>query len=124
MKGAPARIDARSSARVNHEIYFFSTPGALRSFRRNPLKWCGEVTDPVSLERFRPDDSSPRTDFGDRPYFFRSDSTLALFRESPEEYAEPRAAMLPQPDTATEADAGTALFIGPMPEPDPERDGC
>jgi len=104
-KGVPARIDARSSVRVNHEIYFVSTPSALRSFRRNPLKYCGDVTDPVSLERFRPDKKSPRMDWGDRPYFFASDSTLAEFREDPEMYAERPAAMVPKPESE-ETDAG------------------
>jgi YHS domain-containing protein len=97
-KGAPARIDGRSVARVNHEIYFFSTPSSLRSFRRDPLKWCGQVTDPVTLMRFRPGKRSPRTDWNDRPYFFASDSTLAVFRGAPETYAERPAGMLPKPE--------------------------
>ena len=116
LKGAPARIDARSSARVNHEIYFVSTPSALRSFRRNPLKYCGDVTDPVSLERFRPDKNSPRMDWGDRPYFFASDSTLAAFRESPEASAERPAAMVPKPEGEDGADAGS---VGAEPRPAP-----
>ncbi|HMB71694.1 MAG TPA: hypothetical protein VKU85_20450 [bacterium] len=108
LKGAPARIDARSSARVNHEIYFFATPSSVRSFRRNPLKYCGEVTDPVSLERFRPKKKSPRMDWDDRPYFFASDSTLTVFRDDPEMYAERPAGMVPKPegDEANEGAAG------------------
>lgn len=120
MKGAPARIDARSSARVNHEIYFFATPSSLRSFRRDPLKWCGPVTDPVSLERFRPDKRSPRMDWAERPYFFASDSTLAVFRADPARYAERPAGMVPKPEGEEAGDGGSAAAGAPSGR-DPQR---
>jgi len=99
---ASAVLDADHVAFVNWEAYFFSTPALRDEFLRLPERYCGLVTDPVSRERFRPDESSPRLDHGGRPYFFRSEETLATFRESPEMYALPRHEMMePAPDAGT-----------------------
>jgi YHS domain-containing protein len=94
VKGGDARIDKSTSARVNHEIYYFSTPAAKRKFLADPLRWCGMVTDPVSRERFRPREGSPRVDHGGRPYFFASDATSAAFAAEPARFAEPDGKMI------------------------------
>jgi YHS domain-containing protein len=72
---------------VNHEIYFFSSERAMGRFRKNPLKYCGPLTDPVSRVRFTPTSRSPRWSFMDRPFFFSSDSTLAVFKSMPDSFA-------------------------------------
>lgn len=72
---------------VNHEVYFFSDTGAMKRFKRDPLKYCGTLTDPVSKVRFRPGKKSPHTTFMDRPYFFSSDSTAAVFASMPDSFA-------------------------------------
>jgi YHS domain-containing protein len=94
VKGGDARISAGMSARVNHEIYFFSTPAAKRKFAADPIRWCGLVTDPVSKERFRPAKSSPRVDHAGRPYFFASDSTRAAFASDPAAFADASGQMI------------------------------
>ncbi len=91
-RGRMATLDSTFRACVNHEVYFFSSHDAKERFVRRPLQYCGVVTDPVSAGRFRPDRRSPRFDFGGRPYFFTSDSTLAIFKATPDRFAVRRGA--------------------------------
>ena len=86
----PTRIgslDSKLQARVNGEIYRFCGPLTRTRFRRDPVRWCGILRDPVSSARFVPDRFSPRCDTADSPYFFESDSTCRAFRLAPERYA-------------------------------------
>lgn len=86
----PTRIgslDPRLSARVNGEIYRFATAVTASRFRRDPVRWCGIVRDPVSGVRFYPDRFSPRVDTAESPYFFAEDSTCVIFRRAPERWA-------------------------------------
>jgi YHS domain-containing protein len=87
--GRPAVLDAAHAARVNHETYYFSSPAARDRFRRDPLRYCGQVTDPVSGERFRPTVASPRAVHLGRPYYFRSAENRARFQREPRRFAEP-----------------------------------
>jgi YHS domain-containing protein len=103
VEGGEARIADGSSARVNHEIYFFSTPAAKRKFVADPVRWCGLVTDPVSKERFRPAKSSPRVDHAGRPYFFASDSTRSVFAADPASFADADGKMIAMPDSTKAA---------------------
>jgi len=80
-------LDPKLSARVNGEIYRFARPATLERFRREPVRWCGILRDPVSGRRFIPDRFSPHLAYKDGPYFFASDSTHAAFRADPERYA-------------------------------------
>ena len=80
-------LDPRLHAKVNGEIYRFSSPATRVRFRRDPLRWCGVLRDPVSEVRFVPDRLSTRYAYRDSPYFFASDSTYAVFRTDPERYA-------------------------------------
>ena len=80
-------LDPRLHARVNGEIYRFSRESTLKRFRRDPVRWCGILRDPVSGERFVPDPASPRYEYEGVPYFFVSDSTRQAFREQPARFA-------------------------------------
>lgn len=80
-------LDTTLRAHVNGEIYRFARPATLAKFRREPLRWCGLLRDPVSGVRFFPDRWSPRIEYRDGPYFFVSDSTAAAFQAAPERYA-------------------------------------
>jgi len=80
-------LDSTTRVFVNHEIYFFSNRGALDRFRKQPLRYCGIVTDPVSRARFRPTARSPHRDYHGRPYFFTSDSTRLTFQAAPDSFA-------------------------------------
>ena len=84
-------LDPRLHARVNGEIYRFASRTTLKQFRRDPVRWCGLLRDPVTGERFIPARGTPRYDYQRVPYFFTSDSTRTAFREDPEGYAIHRA---------------------------------
>jgi YHS domain-containing protein len=88
-----AVLDSAHRSYVNHEVYFFSSAGARRRFEKDPLRYCGLVTDPVSLERFRPTRASPRADHAGRPYFFASEATRSTFQGDPIAYANPKRKM-------------------------------
>jgi YHS domain-containing protein len=75
-------------ARVNHEIFYFSGAEARSKFMKDPARYCGYVTDPISTRRFRPTAKSPRFEFDGHPYFFQSDSTMKKFKDEPQLFAE------------------------------------
>jgi YHS domain-containing protein len=83
-----AQLIPAMRVQLNYEIFYFSGAEALQQFKKNPTRYCGYLTDPVSAVRFRPTAKSPRLDFGGRPYYFQSDSTQRSFRNEPEKYAE------------------------------------
>lgn len=85
--GKTAKADKQLTARVNYEVFMFSSAAARRKFDQDPLKYCGLVTDPVSQKRFQPSPRSPRTVFKERPYYFLSDSTYAVFHATPDSFA-------------------------------------
>jgi len=80
-------LDPKLHAKVNGEIYRFARLATLLKFRRDPVRWCGILRDPVSGERFVPRRHSPRFDVKDGPYFFTSDSTRTAFVAAPDRYA-------------------------------------
>ncbi len=85
----PARLGSLAPdlhAKVNGEIYRFSSRRTLRQFERAPARWCGLVRDPVTGLRFHPDARSPRAEWDGGPYFFLSDSTRAVFLRSPKSF--------------------------------------
>ena len=80
-------LDRRLHARVNGEIYRFSSPATRDRFVRDPVRWCGILRDPVNGARFTPVRSSPRATFEHGPYFFSSDSTARRFQAEPGRWA-------------------------------------
>jgi len=83
-----AQLIPAMRARINHEIFYFSGAEARQRFLKDPTRYCGYLTDPVSRARFRPDEDSPRLEFGDRQYYFQSDSTRNRFGADPGAHAE------------------------------------
>jgi YHS domain-containing protein len=84
---AVASLAPRLRARVNGEIYRFAGAATLARFRRDPVRWCGILRDPVSGVRFIPRRGARRVDLGDGPYFFMTDSTWRVFRADTAAYA-------------------------------------
>ena len=82
-----AKPDKKLTARMNYEVFMFSSAAARRKFDKEPLKYCGLLTDPVNQARFHPTPRSPRIVFKARPYYFISDSTLAVFHATPDSFA-------------------------------------
>lgn len=79
-KNRKAIIDSDHMAHVNYELYFFAGEKQRDRFLKNPTKYCGIVTDPVSRQRFVPTRNSPRFDYDNNPYYFISDSTMTVFQ--------------------------------------------
>jgi YHS domain-containing protein len=87
----PARraiLDSSLRTRINQDFYFFSSAAAMKQFKKDPLRFTGKLTDPVSHARFRPKKTSPRVTYRGAAYYFASDSTLTQFQAKPERYAE------------------------------------
>ncbi len=85
--GKTAKIDKTLTARLNYEIFMFSSRTARRTFDKNPIGYCGLLTDPVTQKRFQPQQSSPQTAYKNRRYFFLSDSTRTAFLATPDSFA-------------------------------------
>ena len=94
---ASAVLGADTRTWVNHEIYFFSSAEAKRAFEQRPLKYCGTLTDPVTLVRFTPSKAAPRFDYGGHPFFFTNAASLAAFKADPARYAVPTRTMPAMP---------------------------
>ncbi len=91
--GAPARLDADHRVFVNYETYYVSSPDSKASFLVQPHRYTGLLTDPVTLERFRPGESSPRRRHDGHLFYFASESTALEFDDTPVLYSTPRLAM-------------------------------
>lgn len=85
--GQEASLEPGLRAEVNHEIFLFADRASFERFRKDPLRWCGTVSDPVSRKRFRPTPRSPRLTRDGRPYFFTSGLDLRTFRAMPDSFA-------------------------------------
>ena len=85
--GHPAIVDSIMRIFVGHDVFYFSGNKELQLFRKDPLRYCQRLTDPVTLKRFAPSRKSPRLEWMGRPYYFASDSTRATFASMPDSFA-------------------------------------
>ena len=83
-----AQVIPAMRERVNQEFYYFSSSEARDTFRKDPVKFVGVLTDPVTQFRFEPDAESPKLVFEGRRFYFSADSTREHFAESPEAFWE------------------------------------
>jgi YHS domain-containing protein len=90
----PAIIDKKHTLAVNYETFFFASLDEKQRFGEDIVDYCGLLTDPVSKQRFRPYEESPRYDLGDHPYFFLSEANRARFAETPGQFTAPKFPML------------------------------
>jgi YHS domain-containing protein len=81
-----ARIESESAVRLNWEVFFFCDDAARARFLRDPLRWCGALTDPVTLQRFVPEASSPREEHNGHAYYFASAKNRDVFASDPASY--------------------------------------
>lgn len=84
-----ALIDAEHCIRLNYEAYLFGDLWTRDRFLSDPTLYCGLLTDPVSRERFRPREDSPRSRHEGIVYYFQSEAQRELFDEDPETYRLP-----------------------------------
>ncbi|MBZ0267847.1 hypothetical protein K8I85_06815 [bacterium] len=81
-----ARVESGAEVRLNWEVFFFCDDEARARFLADPLRWCGALTDPVTLERFVPDERSPRLEHAGSPYYFASADHRDAFASAPDRY--------------------------------------
>lgn len=91
--GQSAKIDAAYVRQVNWETFYFSDSAAMEKFDSNVLKYCRILTDPVTRQRFIPGQKSPHSLFGEREFYFWSDSSKQKFDMMPAIYSAPNIAM-------------------------------
>jgi len=113
---SPAQLKPECRVQVNHDLFFASREDYAEKIKKDPLKYCKRLTDPVTREVFAPTKKSPRIDFEKRAYFFSSDSTRAVFASNPSMYSYPPETMshkAPADSTAARADS-TAVRETPV----------
>ena len=88
-RDAPAIFDVAHCVFVNWETFYFADARAKADFVREPYRFSGKLTDPVSRDRFQPSGASPRREFGGRAFFFASEANAERFDLSPESYEKP-----------------------------------
>lgn len=94
VEGADAVVNKNHGTWVNHELFFFSSASEKDEFLKQPERFCGILTDPVTRERFEPNELSPRLDHEGRPYFFLSEGSLSRFAATPDSFAVPSGRMV------------------------------
>ena len=92
-KGRKPILDSSLRYRIGFEIFYFSSRAEMDRFKKDPLPYCGDLTDPVTMVRFRPTAASPHIDYANRAYYFASDSSLTLFLAKPEQHKDRRNGM-------------------------------
>jgi len=97
----PAIISAEYRVTVGFETYFFADSSGVIEFADNVTQYCGPLTDPVTKERFQPDDSSPISEYNGLMYIFSSKSNQSMFEAMPDMYRFPDHKMLPRDSIAT-----------------------
>ncbi len=111
-RAGSAVLDADHRAGLNFDTYLFSTVEARKLFSLAPLAHVDQLTDPVTLERFVPDEHSPRIDFESRIYYFASAENRDAFSAEPRVYALPKRHMKGRARALEEARRVAALQEG------------
>jgi len=83
-----AMIDSSLRLQLGYEIYYFSSRAAMLRFQKEPLRYSGPMTDPITKRRFKPTAKSPRAEYLGRTYYFSADSTRTRFLSGPEKLAD------------------------------------
>ena len=86
-KGRPAVVDSTMRTFVGHDVFYFSGARERELFRKDPLRYCRRLTDPITLKRFAPSRTSPHLEWKGRPYYFATGATRAAFAATPDSFA-------------------------------------
>ncbi|MCP3918975.1 MAG: hypothetical protein GY711_25805 [bacterium] len=84
-----AVTDAEHCVRLNYETYFFGNLWTRERFLSDPVLYCGLLTDPVTRQRFRPNERSPRARHEDVTYYFETKAGRDEFKAGPESFRLP-----------------------------------
>ena len=84
-----AIVDTEHCVRLNYEAYFFGSLWNRERFLSDPLIYCGLLTDPITRNRFRPSNESPRTSHEGVTYYFETEVARVEFKKAPDLYQLP-----------------------------------
>jgi YHS domain-containing protein len=87
-----AVVSSATRERLNYEIFYFADRASLERFRRDPVRYCGLLTNPADQMRFRPSKNSPRLTHAGRLYLFPDVASLRKFQSMPDSLAERKGA--------------------------------
>jgi YHS domain-containing protein len=72
---------------LNADHYYFADTVNRARFEREPLRWAGALTDPVTMHRFRPGAGTVTAMRRGRTWWFESASTRERFARDTTRYA-------------------------------------
>lgn len=98
-----AIVDSNYLVMLGFESFFFADSANMSKFLDDIPRYSGGITDPVSKERFLPNNNSPKSEFMGSIYIFASDITLGTFEKMPSMYYLPNYKMLPKDSTKEES---------------------
>lgn len=84
-----AVLDPDHRVFVNYEVYFFADQDLKAAFLKDPTVFTGELTDPVTLQRFLPASDAPRTEYAGRLFLFPGAASAQAFAADPDRFALP-----------------------------------
>lgn len=84
-----AVLDADHRAFVNYEVYFFADQELKTTFLKDPTSFTGELTDPVTMQRFLPSSNALRTEYAGRLFLFPDAASAQAFAAEPDRFALP-----------------------------------
>jgi len=82
-----AVVDSTRRLFLGHDLFYFADSISQARFESDPLRWIRRLTDPVTLQRFRPTRHSPQFAYMGRRYWFANDATRARFGAAPDSFA-------------------------------------
>lgn len=85
----PARIEPSHRSDLNFEVFYFSDTQMKTKFDREPQRFCGALTDPVTLQRFHPSRKSPTSMAGGKTFYFVSQENKSMFDAKPDSFSVP-----------------------------------
>jgi len=88
-----ATIDSSFMRQINWETFYFSDSAAMKKFDSDVLKYCGILTDPITRQRFHPGHNSPQSLYGEKHFYFWSDSSKLKFDMMPATFNVPNLTM-------------------------------
>jgi YHS domain-containing protein len=92
-KGKKPILDSSLRYRIGFEVYYFANRAEMDLFKKDPLRYCGTLTDPITMARFHAHVKSPKVVYAERTYYFAADSCLTLFLANPEQHKDRRNGM-------------------------------
>lgn len=84
-----ALLDADHRVFVNYEVYYFADQELKATFLKDPTEFTGELTNPVTMQRFQPSSNALRAEYAGRLFLFPDTASAQTFEAEPDRFALP-----------------------------------